>query len=69
MEMSRVMEEREEAAGIGVRGHCVGFYQGCGTHGYGMVRCLGRVTNRSSCLKPCSRVGSIGHWRAEQQEL
>lgn len=69
MEMLQVMEEREEAAGMGVRGHCVGCHQGCGRHGYRMVRCLGRVANGSSWSKPCSRVGSIGHWRAEQEEL
>lgn len=69
MEMSQVMEEREEAAGMGVRGHCVGFHQGCEGHGYGMVRCLGRVADRSSWSKLCSRVGSIGRWRAEQEEL
>lgn len=59
----------ERGAGMGVRGHCVGFHQGCGGHGYGMVRCLGRVADRSSWSKPCSRVGSIGCWRAEQEEL
>lgn len=29
-------------------GHCIGFHQGYGRHGYGMVRCLARVANRSS---------------------
>ena len=69
MELSQVMEEREEAAGMGVRGYCVSFHQGCGKHEYGMVRGLGRVADRSSWSKPCSRVGSIGHWRVGQEEL